>query len=116
MIIKQFRLYKKSKIKSDNNKQNKEIQSPHLKINYCGHVIKTFPRLKTNLGNLRYQTQSYMIHKEQTKIKFILNNRKIQITKENNLLFITENTEGIECDNIKDYNNKNQLVFNKERS
>ena len=25
-----------------------------------------------------------------------------------------ENTEGIECENIKDYNNKNQLVFNKD--
>jgi hypothetical protein len=58
-----------------------------------------------------------MIHKEQAKIKSILNNREIQITKENNLLFTMDNnTEGIECDNIKDYNNKNQLVFNKERS
>ena len=114
LIIKHFRLYKKSKIKSNNTKQNKKIQSPHLKIHHCGHGIKTFPRLKTDLGNLRYKIQSYMIHKEQVKIKSILNNREIQITKENNLLFTTENTEGIQCDNIKDYNNKSQLVFNKE--
>ena len=115
LIIKHFRLFKKSKITlNHHNKQNKEIQSPHLKINHCGHGIKTFPRLKTDLGNLRYQIQSYMIHKEQAKIKSILNNREIQITKENNLLFTTENTEGIQCDNIKDYNNKSQLIFNKE--
>jgi hypothetical protein len=115
LIIKHFRLYKKSKITLNQNKQNTKILSSHLKINHCCHGIKTFPRLKTDIGNLRYQIQSYMIHKEQAKIKSILNNREIQITKENNLLFTMDNnTEGIECDNIKDYNNKNQLIFNKE--
>ena len=115
LIIKHFRLYKKSKTKLNHNKLNKQIQYSHLKTNHYAHGIKTFPRLKTDLGNLRYQIQSYMVHKEQAKIKSILINREIQITKENNLLLTMDNNiKDIECDNIKDFNKKNQLVFNKE--
>lgn len=118
LIIKHFRLYKQSKINLVNNKkqiqQNKPTQSSRLKGNICVHGIKTFPRLTTEIGNLRYQIQSYMIHKEKAKIKSILMNREIQITKENNLLFTTKDIRHIECEDIEDINNKKKLIFNRE--
>ena len=118
LIIKHFRLHKESKVRlnHNNNQQNKQNESSHmhLKMNNCAHGIKTFPRLKTDVGNLRYQIQSYMIHKEKAKIKSILINRDIQITKENNLLFTMDNINHIECDNINHITNKKQLIFNKE--